>query len=515
MSRNTLRLLAVLLSVLIVIVAFSAFDRLPGSVRAQIDSERAALASAEKQLTAAQQDVARQEQSHAALFHNLAASREWPSRFAQVSGALQSAGQQMNDLTLLEKQGHYQDRKRAESLLASERGLRNTAQSQVAAIETDLSRWIERSQRLPAEAQQMERSYQAVHAFDLNPLKTAVSRAESDWPEKKTDLDARLASVTVLAAHADESWEAAATERAQAAAGPPADFDAGAFLSAADELQTTADLLPKKAAELQALAGQLYNSWDKILVDMETRGYGTDRSWDQKIRTVGTRFSDDGAKTGATTSEDQWVVVSRATFDAMRNDLGMAIEHKPAGKYDFEADHVAQPAGFAYMAPPSQGSNQYGYWEHRDGQSFWVWYGQYALLRDLLFNHSYRPLPRDDWEGYRTDRDRGQTYYGRDHESGAPKYGANGAETQERYSGSNYAHSGGFRDSPYASKSGGYRDSPYATPGARNPSDSSPRAFGRNKGSGSEPDHSFHSAPRPAYRPPPSAPRRFGGSRRR
>jgi hypothetical protein len=515
MSRNTLRLLAVVLTVLIVLVAFSAFDHLPGSVRAQIDSERAALASAEKQLMAAQEDVARQEQSHAALFHDLAASREWPGRFAQVSSGLQSAGQQMNDLTLLEKRGHYRDRKRAESLLASERGLRNTAQSQIAAVETDLTRWIERSQHLPAEAQQMERSYQAIHAFDLNALKTAVSRAESDWPEKKSDLDARLASVEGLATQADVDWQAAAEERAQAAASPPADFNAGAFLSAADELQTTADLLPKKAAELQALAGQLYNSWDKILVDMETRGYGWDRVWEQEIRTVSTRFSDAGAKTGDTTSEDRWVAVSQATYDAMRNDLGMAIEHKPAGKYDFEADRVAQPAGFAYMALPSQGSNQYGYWDHRGGQSFWVWYGEYALLRDLLFNHSYRPLPRDDWEGYRTYRDRGQTYYGQDSESEAPKYGTNGAATRERYSGSNYARGGGFRDSQYASKSGGYRDSPYATPGARNPSDSSPRTFGRNKGPGGESDRGFHSAPRPSYRPPSSAGRRFGGSRRR
>ena len=42
----------------------------------------------------------------------------------------------------------------------------------------------------------------------------------------------------------------------------------------------------------------------------------------------------------------------------------MAIEHKPAGKYDTESERVAQPAGFAYMAPPGQ-SNQYGHWDHQ------------------------------------------------------------------------------------------------------------------------------------------------------
>ncbi len=505
MSRNTLRLLAVMLTVLIVVVAFNAFDHLPGSVRAQIDTERSALAAAQKQLDAAQQNFETQQQSHAALFRGLTPSQQVPGRFAQVSAELQSAGrQQMSMLTNLEKRGRYQDRQRAESLLLSERGLRNTAESQIAAIQSDVTGWIERSQHLPAEAQQMEREHKAIQAFDLTPLQTAVARAQSDWPDKKADLDMRLASVTGIVSDADATWDSTAAARAEAVR-PPPDFDSGAFLSADDRLQSDADSLPKKAAEVQALSGQLYDSWDKILVDMEARGHGSDRSFQQKIRTVSTHLADAAAKNGATSSQDQWVAVPQVTYDAMCNDLGMAVEHKAAGKYDFEANRVAQPAGFAYMAPPSQGSNQYGYWDHRDGQSFWVWYGQYALLRDLLFNYNYRPLPRDDWEGYRTYRDRGQTYYGRDYESEAPRYGTNGTATQERYSGSTYARNGGFRDSPYASKSGGYRNSPYATPGARNPSDeSSPRVFGRNKG---------FSAPRPSFRPP-SGGRRFGGRRR-
>jgi hypothetical protein len=519
MSRSQLRLLAVVLSVLIVVVAFHAFDRLPGSVRTQIDSERSAVASAQKQLSAAQDTVARELQEHAALLKSLPASQQWTGRFSQAAATLQSADAQMRDLTQLEKDGHYEDRAKAQNLLATVRGLRNTAQGQVATIQADASRFIERANHLPAEAQQMERDYHSVQAFDLAPLKAAVARAESDWPEKKSDLDARLASVTGLAGQADSVWQSTAKARAEAAAGPPADFDAGAFLTAGDELRAAADSLPKKSAELQALTSQLYDVWDKILVDMQARGSGSSRDWQQKIRTVRTRLADASAKTGSTTSQEQWASVPQATFNAMRNNLGMAVEHKSAGKYDFEAEHVAEPAGFAYMAPPSQGSNQYGYWNNSGGQSFWVWYGQYALLRDLLFNHSYRPLPRDDWEGYRTYRDRGQTYYGRDYESQAPRYGTNGTTTQDRYAGSTYGKSGGFRDSPYASKSGSYRDSPYATPGARNPGqDSSPRTFGNNRGS-APPERGFRPPPSPSYRPtpsfrpPPSAGRRFGGRR--
>jgi hypothetical protein len=184
------------------------------------------------------------------------------------------------------------------------------------------------------------------------------------------------------------------------------------------------------------------------------------------------------------------------------------VEHKPAGKYDSEADRVAQPAGFAYMAPLSQGSNQYGQWQHSGGRDFWVFYGQYALMRDLLFNHDYRPIDRGDWEGYRGSQTRGQTYYGNDGGAGQ-KYGTQGSATQQTYSGSSYAKKGGFKDSTFASKSGSFRDSPYATPSSRQPGGSAPRSFGSN--SRPTPAPSFRPTPAPrSFRMPSGAGRRFG-----
>jgi len=76
-------------------------------------------------------------------------------------------------------------------------------------------------------------------------------------------------------------------------------------------------------------------------------------------------------------------------------------------------------------------------------------------------------LGRQTYEDFRGYQSRGETYYGRD-------YGTQGQATRERYSGSSYAQSGGFRDSKYASKPGGYRDSKYATPG-----NTAPKQFGR------------------------------------
>jgi hypothetical protein len=514
MSRSGLKFTAVLLSLLIVTVLFAGLDNLPRGLRKQIDSERATLASAQSQLQAARAEVGRDLQSEAALFAGIPASRQWPARFDKAGALFQSAARDMETLSRLQRDNRRQDRPRVESLLSEERGHRASAAAEASSVQKEAAHWIDLKQHLPQALQQMDKDYRAIHEFDLASGAAAAEKAGRDWPEKKADLDARLAAGRALAAESDRAWEASAAARRQAASGNYANLDFGALLGTADLLRNAAADLPRKAGELKSLSAQLYDSWDKVLVDLETRGIGNSKEYDQKIRTVKVHVADSSSQTGNTTSEERWVTVPRSTFQAMQNNLGMAIEHKPAGKYDSEVERTPQPAGFAYMAPPSQGSNQYGRWEHRDGRDFWVFYGQYALMRDLLFNSDYRPLDRGEWDQYRTSRSRGETYYGRESGSGQ-KYGTQGATTQQRYSGSSYAERGGFKDSKYASKSGSYRDSQYATPAQRNPDiDRSPRSFGRNSEPRYSPPPSRTYRPSPAPRQPfrvPSGPgRRFG-----
>ena len=181
--------------------------------------------------------------------------------------------------------------------------------------------------------------------------------------------------------------------------------------------------------------------------------------------------------------------VSPAQYQAVEHNLGMAIEHKSAGKYDSEAERVAQPAGFAYVAPPAQGSNQYGYWDHRGGQSFWVWLPQYLILRDLLYNRYYPPLTAGEYYDYHSTWRSGRTYYGLRAASGGttvPKYGSSGTHTQQRYGDSTYARSGGYKDSRYANKGGGYKGSRYESGSSRSGESPEPRTFGR-QGDSSKP----------------------------
>jgi hypothetical protein len=222
------------------------------------------------------------------------------------------------------------------------------------------------------------------------------------------------------------------------------------------------------------------------------------RDYEEDIRTVKTKFPDAAGKDGVTSQEEAWVEIPRATYQVAENNIGMSIAHKPVGKYDTEVDEVAEPAGFAYMAPVGE-RNQYGYWDHSSGGNFWVFYGQYALMRDLLWGHSYRPIPSYEWESYRTARSSGQTYYGRDEAAGAPKYGTHGTFTQQSYSSSRYVRS-----------AGGYGNSKYATGGFKSGQSSAGHTFG----SGSKPPSSgFKPRSAPSFRPsfrPPSGGRSFG-----
>ena len=510
MNRAFLKFCVALLATMMVVVPFAGLDSLPRSLRAQIDSERSSLAAAQQQVRSSGDAVSRDLAAEPELFRGVPAAAQWPVQLAAASADLQNASRGVEQLTTLERQNRRQDRERVEQLLGQTRALRSSASAKAGGIQKDADHWVDLKRHLPEELARMDQDYRAIQAFDFAPLTATLQKAEIDWPDKKPDLESRLAGLRGMAAQSQSLWQSTAEGRREAAAGHLGNVDIAGLISAAETMHGTAAALPQKSAELQALSGQLYTSWDKLLVDLDVKGRGDSRQYQQQIRTVTTHLADAAAKTGETTSQDQWVTVSRAEYDARKGDLGMAVAHKPAGKYDTEADRVAQPPGFAYMASPAQGRNQYGYWDHRDGRDFWVWYGQYALLRDLLFNRNYRPLDRGDWDGYRTYHDRGQTYYGGS--GSGQKYGTQGSTTQETYSGSTFSRNGGFKDSQYASKSGGYRDSRYSSPAARNPDiDSAPRRYG----SGSQramppPTRSYR--PAPSYRPPMrSMPgRRFG-----
>ncbi len=106
-----------------------------------------------------------------------------------------------------------------------------------------------------------------------------------------------------------------------------------------------------------------------------------------------------------------WEKVSPTNFENNVNNLGMALVTKTDGKLD----KVASPAGFNNYV----GNPKYGEWKtNSSGESFWSFYGKYALLRDILGFNSY-PVYRTSWYDYDRNYRGRRSYYG----SGSSSYG--------------------------------------------------------------------------------------------
>src|SRR3954463_5003330 len=103
MSKSSLRVLAAILTLGIIGVPFAGFDDLPRDVRKQIAAERAVYATAQSQVKAAQEEVARDESGEAVLFRALPSAREYPGRLSSAGVALAAAGRDLDELAKLEK----------------------------------------------------------------------------------------------------------------------------------------------------------------------------------------------------------------------------------------------------------------------------------------------------------------------------------------------------------------------------------------------------------------------------
>ena len=448
---------------------------LPRALRNEIAQEKERLQQAERQLKHSEETV-RDNIAHSPdLFKGTPVVSEWPARLQSARGALNRAN---GDLQQLDKlSGRDQDR--AERILRDERSLRESALRDSEAVEEDANKWLDFQKNIPHYLAEMQREYDQIRAADLAPVTQTVKKAGQDWPAKQSVLDGRLATLRQSSEAAETEWRTTETARQDAMVGKATGAEIATLIQADQTLAADARNLTSGANELTAQCGQLYDAWDKILVDLDTSHRGFDTVYSEKIKTVHTPA---GGKPGGVTSDERWVDVSPSAYRAVDKDLGMAIAHKGAGLFDSEAQTTAQPPGFAYIASPSQGSNQYGYWTHSGGQSFWTFLPQYLVMRELLWGHNYQPIYINEYNGYSTALRSGRTYYGNETPASPPKYGSHGTFTQQRYAGSRYVQSGGFKGSAYSSNR---TAAPYSPPNSFRPEPDESRVgkrFGSNSG---------------------------------
>lgn len=113
-----------------------------------------------------------------------------------------------------------------------------------------------------------------------------------------------------------------------------------------------------------------------------------------------------------------WHEVSEDVFGRYEHYVGMVVASK--GKDGRHTDvRQAHPPGYQYVGNPS-----YGFW---GGGGFWQFYGQYALMRDLM--GGWR-VNRDDYRDYRRNYERGRPYHG-PVQRGRPAFGSRGTVTEK------------------------------------------------------------------------------------
>ena len=106
-----------------------------------------------------------------------------------------------------------------------------------------------------------------------------------------------------------------------------------------------------------------------------------------------------------------WQEVPRKDYEKLEPFLGMALASKTPGG---EVNDVPQPPGYQYV-----GDERYGQWQRdNNGNSFWVFYGQYALMRDLLGYGLGGPVFRRDYDDYRGSNRSGRPYFGKNNQYG-------------------------------------------------------------------------------------------------
>ena len=113
-----------------------------------------------------------------------------------------------------------------------------------------------------------------------------------------------------------------------------------------------------------------------------------------------------------------WIEVPYKVYRRYQAFLGMAI----VAKSDKGVNDTPHPPGYHYV-----GNSQYGSWNHGGGGSFWVFYGQYAMMRNLMGGGYGGQIYRNDYADYRNNRDRRRPYYGRNRQ-----YGTEGSVTKKQ-----------------------------------------------------------------------------------
>lgn len=113
-----------------------------------------------------------------------------------------------------------------------------------------------------------------------------------------------------------------------------------------------------------------------------------------------------------------WIQVSETIFSRYEHYVGMVVSSKSLDGSK-TGTHQAFPPGYQYV-----GNSRYGSW---GAGGFWQFYGQYALMSQLM--GGWR-VGRSDYDDYRNTRNRGGAYFG-PKKDGRATFGTRGSQTEK------------------------------------------------------------------------------------
>ncbi len=462
MNRRSLGALALVIIILMIVVATAGLDHLPRGLQHSLATAAASLEQQRAEFNHDRDFIHQAIAAEPVLFRSKAS--EFDQRLDQDKTCLASASAELATLQQLGKQNRRSDAARVESELAKFNSQRKGCRQGATRVRTEAERWITYKRELPQRLGAMRSAYDALHAFDVDAALMSAKKAELDWPAKRDDIETRASQLKDLKKQGEQAWDSSAPLRAQAEAQNLSNFDYGTFFQDADRVEEAARQLSAGAGGVDQLVGQLYTSWDKLVLDVDDN-----HGLREKVRIVKTKYKDSTLAAGEASSEERWEEAEGARKRDVEKSVGMVVARKPAGKYDSEVERVVQPPAIAYVAPPGQ-SNSYGSWQN----GVWSWLPQYLMMSHLL-NASRGPITAPDYEGYYLARRRGEIFYGRGNgnqwwhssrtapSSGSSSPGSPTGFYRERpktfgsgggYSGSQYQNRGSYSGSKYQPRGG-------------------------------------------------------------
>jgi len=452
MDKKTLvTMVGALVFLIILVVAIDTLmGGLPGSIVEVYNQEQSGIDEAYKNLASNKSAVASLVNKDKSFLSPIEKRENWSGKQGVASTKLDEAKKNLetNVAPLIEKNSE-DDYVALKTALSNIRGLRISALKASKDILTRADKLTMYKAKRPQLVKDALDCYKSIDMAKAAAIKIKADQAIIDWPEKKIDIEKRMGVFDSIKKSADESHSFIVEENKK----PEDQIDFDALVSRDEILEQSKVSFENALVSIPELLEQLYHSWDKVLEDMEiVEGYEVDFYHYYKIVKV-------NKNNEALPEERQKSKISKTLYLRHENNLGMVLESKPTGKYDFEVDTQTSPPGYNYV-----GNSRYGQWKRDShGSSFWVFYGQYHFMRSMFWGSSYySPIYRNDWNNYHQYRNSGRTYYGRDR-AGKTIYGSKGSLSKSKYSGSKYTSKKGFSSSKFKQSKGAYKGSRYAT----------------------------------------------------